>query len=189
LQTLVAAFISRRDFIASIPALYYSLSKDDLSILTAMMQRVAQRPPLPATQYTIRCSSGFSKQRRARILREAEKTLLGNAVNFPWPEVCDIWGIGDLGEAFRAPVKSKMPVLFISGTLDANAPPGNVEEMMKGLPNSIHLIVDGGEHEDFYLTSPVREQVREAIVAFMKGGKPATLRIKAPPIEFLVIKE
>ena len=85
LQWLTAAFISRRDFLATMPALYYSISKDDLSLLTSLMQRIARRPPLPATQYTMRCASGVSRQRYETIKREAAMTLLGNAVNFPWP--------------------------------------------------------------------------------------------------------
>jgi hypothetical protein len=38
------------------------------------------------------------------------------------------WGSPDLGDDFRAPVKSNVLALFISGTLDARTPVSNAEE-------------------------------------------------------------
>ena len=189
MQWLTGAFISRRDFIAAIPALYYSVSKDDLSLLTSILSTVAQRTALPATQTTMRCASNASKERYKQIQRESKTAILGDAVNFPIPEICSVWGTPDLGDSFRAPVKSRMPILFISGSLDANAPSENVEEMRKYLPNSLHVIVDGGEHEDFFLASPLREQIREVVTGFLRGTPSATARMKAPPISFVPVKD
>ena len=189
MQWLTSAFISRRDFIAAIPALYYSMSKDDLSFLSAMLSTVAQRTALPATQTTMRCSSNASRERYKQIQREAKTATLGDAVNFPIPEICSVWGVRDLGDSFRAPVKSRMPILFISGSLDANAPSENVEAMRKHLPNSLHIIVNGGEHEDFFLASSLREQIRDVVTGFMKGNTTANSRLSAPPISFVPVKD
>lgn len=189
MQWLTSAFISRRDFLTSIPALYYSLSKDDLSLLTAMLSTVAQRAALPATQTTMRCASNASKERYKQIEREAKTAILGDAVNFPIPEICSVWGISDLGDSFRAPVKSRMPILFISGSLDANAPSANVEAMRKTLPRSLHLIVEGADHEDFFLASPLREQIRDVVVAFIKGNAPGVSTLKGPPMNFRPLTE
>ena len=189
MQWLTAAFISHRDFIGAIPALYYSVSKDDLSLLTAILSTVAQRAALPATQTTMRCASNASKERYKQIRRESKTAILGDAVNFPIPEICTVWGMADLGNSFRTPVKSRMPILFISGSLDANAPSENVEEMRKYLPKSLHVIVDGGEHEDFFLASPLREQIREVVTGFLRGTPPASARMKAPPISFVPVKD
>ena len=189
MQWLTSAFISRRDFIAAIPALYYSISKDDLSLLTAVLSTVAQRTSLPATQTTMRCASNASKERYRTIERESKTAILGDAVNFPIPEICRVWGIADLGDSFRLPVKSRMPILFVSGSLDANAPPENVEAMRKHLPNSLHLIVEGADHEDFWLASPPREQIRELVTGFLKGNTPALSKMKAPAISFVPVKE
>lgn len=189
MQWLTASFISRRDFLAALPLLYYTMAKGNLSVLTAALSTVAQRTALPATQYTMRCASNVSRERFETIKREAPKYLLGDAVNFPFPEICGSWGVKDLGDSYRSPVKSKLPILFISGTLDANAPPANVEAMRKYLPNSLHLVVEGAEHEDFFMSSPLREEVRKVIVDYMKGVAPTSLRLKAQPISFIPIKE
>ena len=61
--------------------------------------------------------------------------------------------------------------------------------MRKHLPNSLHVIVDGGEHEDFFLASPLREQIRDVVTGFMKGSTITNLRLKAPPISFVPVKE
>jgi pimeloyl-ACP methyl ester carboxylesterase len=92
------------------------------------------------------CSSGASVERRRRIQREARETLLENAADIVFPDVCDSWGNPDLGRSLRAPVKSNIPVLFISGTLDGRTPVSSAEEVRKGFRNSKHLIIEGAWH-------------------------------------------
>jgi integrase len=62
------------------------------------------------------CSSGTSAQRLARIQRETRVAKLAH-FDFPMPEVCPAWGVPELPPSERTPVRSKIPVLFISGTL------------------------------------------------------------------------
>ena len=57
--------------------------------------------------------------------------------------MCEPWNARDLGDEFLAPVKSNVPVLFVSGTLDARTPIATAEEYRGGFPNSQHLILDG----------------------------------------------
>ncbi|MGY1424807.1 alpha/beta hydrolase [Lysobacter sp. A289] len=54
----------------------------------------------------------------------------------------------DLGEAFRAPLQSDVPALFISGTLDGRTPPGNAKALMPGFSDAAHLLVHGASHDD-----------------------------------------
>jgi len=113
---------------------------------------------------------------------DCQIALLENAVNFPEPDICSVWGVRDLGAAFRSPVKSPLPALFISGTLDVNAPMHRTEEIRRGFPNSSHLIVENGGHEDLFIDSP--KQI-EAMVAFLKDGLYTTTTITLPGFEFL----
>lgn len=68
------------------------------------------------------CSSGMS-DKRARIYereREDPKNLLSDALVAPlYPATCEGCGSPDLGEPFRAPFDCDVPILFVSGTLDA----------------------------------------------------------------------
>jgi pimeloyl-ACP methyl ester carboxylesterase len=89
------------------------------------------------------CYSGISPERRRRIKQEARRTLLADTMDLPQPDICDAWGNPDLGDAFRSTVRSKIPMLFISGTFDVRTPVSNAEEVRRGFSNSYHLIIDG----------------------------------------------
>lgn len=58
------------------------------------------------------------------------------------------------------------------------------EEVAKGLPNSVHVIVEGGGHEDL-LTGT--KEAQEVILEFMKGAPVSTRSIRFPPIKFKTI--
>jgi pimeloyl-ACP methyl ester carboxylesterase len=128
------------------------------------------------------CASGASAERRERINRESKETLLANLADQVFPDVCEALNSPDLGPDFRAPVKSDVPVLFISGTLDARTPVSNAEEYRAGFTNSHHLIIDGAVHSDpLFLSSP---KIKELMLEFMKGQAPSTTSIKLAPFKF-----
>jgi pimeloyl-ACP methyl ester carboxylesterase len=111
------------------------------------------------------CSAGASAERVARAQAEAAGALLGGIVNFLLvPEACRIAGVGDPGPGYRARVESLAPALFLSGSLDPNAPPAQAEEARAGFPNGIHVVVENGSHE----TLPASEV--QALVADFLGG-------------------
>ena len=107
--------------------------------------------------------------------------MVGSLIDFPFPEVCAAWGRPDLGSTFRSPVKSSLPVLFISGTLDGRTPVSNAEETRKGFPNSVHLIVDQAGHVDASMFKP---KTIEVMLEFLKGLSVSTTRVASPPLEF-----
>jgi len=65
-------------------------------------------------------------------------------------DLCQIWKVGDAGEAFRQPVNSKVPTLFLGGEYDPVTPPNwasqAVNHFQRGylvvLPGSGHGVVD-----------------------------------------------
>jgi pimeloyl-ACP methyl ester carboxylesterase len=121
----------------------------------------------------------------AGILREEKQTVLERLIDLPFPEICQAWGVPDLGAAFRSPVKSRVPTLFISGTLDARTPVSNADEVRQGFPESAHLIIEGAAHsDDLFLSSP---QIQQVMLEFMKGQKLSTTRITLPPPRFSTI--
>lgn len=186
MQLLTASVIGS-DSIAELPKLYYAASKGDFSETAAYFRLVARYiGDGSVMSYMTDCSSGASPQRRKKVEREAKNTLLGNTANTEFPEVCAAWGNPDLGEKFRAPVKSNVPVLFISGTLDGRTPVSNAEAVRKGFPNSTHLIIEGAWHSDpLFLSSP---QIKDVMLEFMRGVPVSTTRIKLPPLKFVPLK-
>jgi pimeloyl-ACP methyl ester carboxylesterase len=130
--------------------------------------------------YMMDCASGQTAARRERIEREAKDTLLADFSNFPFPDVCEAWKAPDLGDEFRAPLRSDVPVLFISGTLDARTPVSNAEEYRIGLPNSTHIIIQGAVHSDpLFLSSP---KIKEGMMQFLRGEAVTTTKITAAPM-------
>lgn len=184
LQVIVGIDAGDSSDIASFPALYHSISKRDYKLLAQRVQLLQDRITQPAPWAMIfptDCASGATRARDRRIEREAPKSILGKAINFPWPDICETWGSPDIGDALRTPVKSKVPMLFISGTLDGRTPVSNSRELRKGFPNSTLMIVENAAHQDVFNPSPVVQ-----ITADFFGGKPvADARATHPPLKFV----
>ena len=131
-----------------------------------------------AMSYAMDCASGATAARRKQIEREAAATMLGDATNPVQTVLCDAWGIRELGDEFRAPVRSDIPVLFISGSLDLNTPPANAAEVARGFPNAKRLLIEGVAHSDpLFLSSP---EILTRMTAFLAGESASTEPIRVP---------
>ncbi len=191
LERLTASVVGN-EAVAQIPAIYHALFNGNTShpLISVLAGRVfAQRRGQlgSAMPFAMDCASGVSKNRRERILREARGSLLRDSIDFPFPDVCEGWGVPDLGEGFRSAVKSSVPALFISGTLDARTPVSNAEEVRKGFATSVHLIIDGAVHSDpLFLSSP---RIKDVMLEFMKEKPISTTRITLPPMRFAPVSQ
>lgn len=164
------------------PALFYRASKGDFTNPAQVWLNESRREIGSAMSYMMDCASGQTVARRERIEREAKGTLLEDIFNFPFPDVCQEWKAPDLGDEFRSPLRSDVPVLFISGTLDARTPVSNAEEYRTGFANSTHMIIEGAVHSDpLFLSSP---KIKEGMMEFLRGQPVTTTKITAPPMKF-----
>ncbi len=111
---------------------------------------------------------------------QATETLLGDAASFPFPYVCEAWGVPQLDDSFRAPLRSDVPTLFVAGTLDARTPVSNAEEVAAGFSNGHLLIVENAGH-DVWPT--------DHVTRFLKGEPLNEERIVDPPVEFAAIPD
>jgi pimeloyl-ACP methyl ester carboxylesterase len=184
LQVMIGIDVGDTKDIARFPALYYSISKGDYTLLAKETQSLQDRITAPAPWamiFSMDCASGATKEHDRRIKSEATKSLLGDAINFPWPQICEIWGSPDIGDDARTAVKSKVPTLFISGSLDGRTPISNSQELRKGFPNSELFIVDDAGHEDVF-NPPATGQ---AIIEFLKGLPLTIKRTAHAPLKFI----
>lgn len=187
MQLLTAAAIGT-DSMVAFPRLYYAASKNDFSEIAQQWLNLSRSSIGSAMAYMTDCSSGASNERRRKIRREAAGTLLENAADIVFPDVCVAWGNPDLGKSFRVPVKSSIPILFISGTLDGRTPVSSAEEVRKGFPNGRHLIIEGAWHGDpLFISSP---EIKDVMLKFMRAEPlpPQAMRIILPPIKFAPLK-
>jgi pimeloyl-ACP methyl ester carboxylesterase len=169
---------------ARFPALFYRASKGDFTNPAQVWLNQTRSDIGSAMSYMMDCASGQTAARRGQIEREAKGTLLEDIFNFPFPDICTEWKAPDLGDEFRAPLRSDVPVLFISGTLDARTPVSNAEEYRKGFSNSTHMIIEGAVHSDpLFLSSP---KIKEGMMEFLRGQPVTTTKIQGTPMKFIL---
>jgi tetratricopeptide (TPR) repeat protein len=137
---------------------------------------------LSAMTLAMDCASYASPARLERIEREGRTALLGAAIDYPFPGLCQVPGLPRLDEGFRAPLESDIPTLFISGTLDGRTPVENAEEVAAGFSNGRHLVIQGAAHSDpLFLSSPA---ILETMLAFARGEEIGDSVIAGPAWTF-----
>jgi len=182
IQWLTAGSIGNSQILRQLPSIYERLEAGDYASIAPFIASSRSRSMLAMT-FAMDCASGAPAERLDRIRREAEETLLGDAVDFPQPYICDAWPHAAPDEAFWAPVRSGIPVQFISGTLDGRTPASNADEVRGGFRNSGHLVLEGAGHSDDLLLSSRR--IPEIILSFLRGG-PAVDEVAVVPFRIFV---
>ena len=166
-----------------IPRLLYSINNGDYSILTwFVQQRMTLAMGIPGQGINQQLASGVSAARWSQIEKEAEKSQFGNAVNFPFSAVKDHWINNELSFDSTEPLKSDIPTLFITGTLDARTPVEQVEETMKGFTNAIHIEVENAGHEQAQWDGDVANKI---IPTFMQNGTVEIFEAYYSDIDFI----
>jgi pimeloyl-ACP methyl ester carboxylesterase len=174
--------LGEREDIVRFPARIIPILRGDFTGIVPNVARARRANRELAMTIAMDCSSGASAERLAQIESQAATAILGDAGNIGLRADCAGWPFEDLGDAYRSPVVSAVPALFISGTLDIRTPPSNAEEVRRGFANSHHLVIDGGSHDDdLFLSSPV---IQETMLAFLRGESGLPERITLPPIRF-----
>jgi pimeloyl-ACP methyl ester carboxylesterase len=182
LQLFAASILGRIQAIQAFPSAVHAMSGGDFTPLAQFALDFRRAPLGSAMSWMMDCASGASEERHAQFEREAKEFPMGGLTDFPFPNVCDAWGSPDLGPAFRAPVRSGVPVLFISGALDGRTPASNVEEIRRGFPNSLHVVIENTAHGDHLLLST--PETGELMLQFLKGEPISATRIPAPPLQW-----
>ncbi len=159
--------------------LYQDMQAGDFSGAASLIMQYNRSGGMRAMPSAMDAASGISEERQMRVDRERDETLLGDAINFPFPDVSDALGVPDLGPAFRADVQTDVPALFISGTLDGRTPVHNAEEVRQGFLQNAHLIIEGAGHSDpLFLSSP---RIAEVMLSFLNGQPVDDETLTLPP--------
>ena len=166
------------------PGFVRAAGQGDYSLLARLALAFGGRRGGPvgnAMGYAMDCASSATATRRQQITRDAATTTLGDATNPVQTVLCDAWKIAPLGDEFRAPVRSDVPVLFISGSLDLNTPPSNAEEVAVGFRNAKQLVIEHVAHSDpLFLSSP---EILKRMLSFM-AGEPVSVEPIRVPVRF-----
>jgi pimeloyl-ACP methyl ester carboxylesterase len=181
LELYIRSLLSARRTIARLPALFASMAGGDFTELARVAARWRSSLSPPASIFTMRCASGSTRERELRIAKEVQFAALGNVTDFAEERVCRAWGVAPLSDEFRAPVRSSLPALFVSGTLDGDAPEDNATKVLTGFSKGQHLRVSGAAHVGLGFQDPA---TRAAIVRFFEGARLPSLCIELPALVF-----
>lgn len=77
---------------------------------------------------------------------ELAKTYIGETFMQAMRTICEQWPRGPVDEGFGKPLQSEIPTLVLSGGNDPVTPARYGEQIMKGLKNARHLVLDGQGH-------------------------------------------
>ena len=184
LEFITAKSLSGPAEFDGLPRLYASLARGDTRGLVRILQGFVARPAAGPLAHVPDGASGVSPARAARIAAESPRARLRDAAGFPHPEIMAAWGVAPLPAAFRAPVRSRVPALFVTGSLDGNTPPDQAERVRAGFARSHHLIVEGGGHDAAWVVPAAAD----AVVAFLAGRDVRARRASAPPVRFAPLR-
>jgi pimeloyl-ACP methyl ester carboxylesterase len=122
--------------------------------------------PINLMNLAMDCASYGTAGRLARIRSESSMVVLGDVINFPLPDACDVPGLPRLPDQFRTPLQSNVRALLVSGTFDGRTPPQNAADVSIGLPRARSLVIEGASHGLF------REQkALEHVLAFFRQNE------------------
>lgn len=169
LQLMVVQALSSRDGIRALPAELRAIERGELAGLAdfAYRQRVGWLGN--ALPYAIKCAEPIDPERAAAIREQRSGALLGRAVDFPFPDICDAWGLDVAGRWTARPPASAPPLLLVSGDLDGRTPAANVEAVMASWAATERLLVTGAGHGLELLTDPA---AAAAVVRFLSAAAP-----------------
>lgn len=182
LQFLIMRDLGDAQDLPIFPLWFYTMDKGDYSILKRFAERRYNQYGAGISVMTLvmDISSGASKARQKQIAKEAKTALLGDIMNFPLSEMGAVLGNPDLGEAYRSPIKTSVPTLFFSGTLDNNTPSFQTDEVRRTFRRSTHIVVENAGHESMLIDA----QVQQATVDFLRGQDVGKVKIALPPLKF-----
>ncbi len=167
------------------PRLLASIDAGDPRILQWFVQkRAARANGVNGMSMMMDGASGATAERLALIRAQAEDSVFGSAVNFPYPDINEVWNPPDLGDDYRSPLLSDIRTLFLTGDLDFNTPPFQAAEVSWGFTNATHLTVANAGHEQV-LTHP---EIRDAIVRFLRGEDVRGVVAAWPPLRFVPLE-
>ncbi len=183
-QLAAAWSISDPATIARVPAMYALMDDGEFSQVAAMLYQYLRGPGanhFRGMPEAMDGASGISKARAKLVRDQAKTSLLGDALNFPMPHMADAFKSLDLGEDFRSPVRTAVPTLMFSGTLDGRTYPESAAQIAAGFSNATLITVENGGHNIFEAAPAIQEM----IVMFMQGKPITTTKLTLPAPTFV----
>ncbi|PTS87864.1 MULTISPECIES: alpha/beta hydrolase [unclassified Caulobacter] len=180
IQLMSGGLIANPQTLAMLPGLYLALDAGQTEVLKPFMGEFANLLGIAGMPEATDLASGISPGRLALVRREAKTAVLGEALNFPMPQLLGVVPGADLGEGFRAPLRIDHPALLLAGTLDGRTPMSEQDEVAAQFRRKSRVIVENAGHNVF----EAHPDVQPLLVRFFRGEAVADTRLSLPPPTF-----
>ena len=180
IQLMAGGLIANPQTLVMLPGLYLALDAGKTEVLTPFMGEFANMLGIAGMPEATDLASGISPARLALVRREAKTAVLGEALNFPMPQLLGAVPGVDLGEGFRASFRIDHPALLVAGTLDGRTPMSEQDVVAAQFQHKSRVIVENAGHNVF----EAHPDVQALLVRFFRGEAVADTRLSLPPPKF-----
>lgn len=181
-QMLAGGLIANPNTLAMLPGVYLALDAGQMDVLSPFLGDAADLLSFRGMPEAMDLASGISPRRLTLVRREAKTAVLGEALNFPMPQLLGAIPGVDLGETFRAPFRIDQPALLVAGTLDGRTPLAEQDEVAAQFQRKSRVIVENAGHNVF----EAHPDVPGLLVRFFRGEAVADTRLALPSPKFRV---
>jgi pimeloyl-ACP methyl ester carboxylesterase len=179
-QMLAGSLAANPGTLGMLPGLYRALNEGNTAPFGAFASQMGGLLGVSGMPEAMDLASGISPRKLAMVEREAKTAVIGDALNFPMPQLLGVVPGVDLGEAFRAPFKIPNRSLLIAGSLDGRTVLAEQAEVAAQFQNKSQILVENSGHN----VLEAHPQVQELLVRFFRGETVADTRLTLPPPKF-----
>jgi pimeloyl-ACP methyl ester carboxylesterase len=148
-QLLAAFVIGDPEGLALVFHAYRAMDGGDYSLVGQLLYDNLRKnalvlQPVPIIRDIL---SGISAQRLAKVGAQAARAVHGDAMSFPMPHLRGGLSIPDLGDEFRGGVKTDVPTLLLTGTLDGWTYPEDHRDILRDFSDRRQILVVNGGYQ------------------------------------------
>jgi pimeloyl-ACP methyl ester carboxylesterase len=146
---VVRLMLYRVPFSRTLPYLIHNAYKGQYSPFAEMgiMANRAVRTQISAGMFLcVTCAEDLARVDPAEIPRHTRNTFSGDSRLRNHLKVCKFWPKSPIPESFFDPIRTDIPILLLSGTMDPVTPPAWAEKATKYFPNALHVTAPGSHY-------------------------------------------
>lgn len=181
MQLLASMMIADpNEYLAMLLGVYRDIENSNYHSVTKILERGMFRDETVSFKLmsmAMDVASGITESRLLEVRKQTENGLLSDLLNFPMPHLNNAIKGLDLGDTFRQPKSSSVPVLLLTGTLDGRTYVEGQKQAVAHLSNLTQIYVVNAGH-NLFMSSP---EVLKSMHQFLKGENIERLEIKLEP--------
>lgn len=150
----------------------------------AASRRPLRTAPAALIGPLIDTSLNVSETRGRRLTNDPAARYLGTWGFAPSMAAASLWPTPDVGDEFRLPAQSPIPVVFLHGDWDTSTPIENSQEIQPYFPNSRLIVVRHGGHGAIYDLADQNPDLLNQFIDYLRTGDMTNLPsevVLAPP--------